>query len=514
MKGITKIVITTALLTATPLFGSTQYFQSLFDIDSSADFGVDIFQLSNGNLFVRGTSLPKHRYEWNLFNTQISSDGSTLISNKILALDGVSLHLGYPGETKILPDGGFISPFNEQTYYLKSLAGLVKYSPSGDTVFTKTYSDSNLYSDAMLSCAITTDGGYLIGGRHKLNASTSPWAPGLIIRTDSLGDTLWTRTYWKDTNTSVQINSIVPLADGRIVVGAWSSTIKTTSLDWYYCDAPWYMLLDNMGNIIRDTVYSHGFQCCGFIYKDVSGGYGTIGGFDSVYNPDPASIENFPSFAAHLDTNFRITWITDFPYSSEDGHREKWNLKQLHDSSYIIVGDKWTDTLPGNFGWAAKLDRNGNLIWNKYYQSDTAYSSYLRGMVEKPDGSLVFVGTSFNDTLPTWHNQEDLWLVGTDSNGCDNAWCSPVEVKPSPVIPKDELLLYPNPTAGSFTVNTPMGGKLILYTMLGQQIAAYNITDWQTELQMPSGISGGIYLCRFKSNDAVMIKEARLVYQP
>ena len=68
---------------------------------------------------------------------------------------------------------------------------LVKTNASGDTLWTKTYGGSN--SDGACCIQKTTDGGYIIAGR------TISFGAGYVdvwlVKTDSLGDTLWTKTF-------------------------------------------------------------------------------------------------------------------------------------------------------------------------------------------------------------------------------------------------------------------------------------------------------------------------------
>ena len=124
---------------------------------------------------------------------------------------------------------------------------------------------------------------------------------------------------------------------------------------------------------------------------------------------------------------------------------------------------------------------------------------FFRGAVENPDGSLVFVGESFYVTLPSWRQGEDVWLVGTDSNGCQNAFCAPTAV---PVItkPAQSFYLYPNPSTGNFTINAPEAGTLEVYNIQGQQVADYKTTQGATNLQLPSGIAAGVYFVKYISS--------------
>ena len=514
MRRWIKSMAVVVLLLAMPQLSFAQYFQGLYDVDTSQDWGVDICLQPDGNYFIKGTFISTTAYRWALVNMQISADGSTILSKHIVTFDdtnayhGVNLYLGYPGQLLQLPGGRYIAPISEYIDYHDSTGsvvqrawgGLIKYNVTGDTVFIKTYTDTPLYYGEMLSCAIVTDGGYLAGGQQGLYTSSYP--PGYLVRTDSMGDSIWAHTYQNDTTQMAQINHIIPLADGRIVVAATSTRIENPGPNEYYYNAPWFMLLDSLGNIIRDTVYNVGFQGGGFLYPDMNGGYVSMGSFDSLYYSDPNDIRNFPSYIAHMDSNFRITWITSFPFNAIDNHREKWLVYQLRDSSYIILGDQWLNTPPSNLGWAAKVNRSGGIVWNHYYQSDTSNSSIIRDVVELPNGNLVFTGESYNDTLPTWHSGEDIWLLGVDSNGCENEWCVPTRINNMQPT-NSSILVYPNPATtilsfqyayqSSVTIKIiDITGRLMdEQTLQNSTIASFNVASYTPGIYLYQVITNG-----------------------
>ena len=501
------------LLSAIPQLGYCQYFQGLYDVDSSQDWGWNIFIKPDSTYFIFGTMLNRSFGQWGLFNMQISKYGSSILCKNTFKYNEISLYDGNQGEIKILLDGEYLIPFSIQRVYgsqTRAWSGILKTNKFGDTIFKRTYTDTSFYWDAMNTCAIMVDKGYALGGLHAHN--TPSYYPAYIIRTDSFGDTLWTHTYKNNATQFAQIHNILPLADGRIIVGAISTVEKNPGPNSYYYNTPWYMLLDSMGNIIRDTLYTTGFQDGGFIYNDLNGGYITMGGLDSLYTTDPIDIQNFPSYIAHLDSNFRTTWITTFPYTIEDGHREIFLVRQLHDSSYIVLGDKWTNGRPGNLGWAAKVSKTGNIIWSHSYQSDTIFDSHFRAMVEKPDGSLVFVGTSFNDTLPRWRQIQDVWLVGTDSNGCENEFCAPTAV---PVVQplSSSFSLFPNPSNGEFSINCTLSGAVIIYNMQGQQVGEYKVMAGLNTVRLPVGLSAGLYIVKYMGEGGRVQVVVRLVYE-
>jgi hypothetical protein len=357
--------------------------------------------------------------------------------------------------------------------------------------------------------------------------------PGYIVRTDSMGDTLWTHTYQKNYSQNTVINDEIPLADGRIVAAGYSTSLADAGgihHITYYHQTPWFMLLDSKGNIIRDTVYSSGYlvgsNICGELYTDMNGGYINIGQFDSLATEYPDDLANFPGYIAHLDTNFRITWLTEFNYSAHYGHRQPVMAKQLQDSSYIVTGDNQTyHHRPGEMGFAAKISKTGKLEWSHTYYSDTLNEGYLRDVAEKPDGSLVFTGQSATDTAPMWHQRYDMWIVGLDSNGCEMpGGCDPdtsnvvvvdtvTEVKNVQMGGYENVKIYPNPMSGLFTIKAAKDGTLTVYNMLGQQLQQYVVRAGETEVQLPAGIAAGMYMGFFKPEYGGM-QVLKLVYRP
>ena len=80
----------------------------------------------------------------------------------------------------------------------------------------------------------------------------------------------------------------------------------------------------------------------------------------------------------------------------------------------------------------------------------------------------------------------------------------------------NDIQLYPNPTQGTFYLASPMAsgstGIFTISNMQGQQVASYNIDQAKTLIQLPNGISAGIYLCKLTGADGAS-HVTRLVVQ-
>jgi hypothetical protein len=193
-------------------------------------------------------------------------------------------------------DGGYII-----TGYTTFYAGgpndvwLIKTDTSGDTLWTKTYGGAD--SDCGLSGVQTTDGGYVVtGGTVSYGAgNTDVW----LIKTDASGDTIWTRTYG---NSDYDYGySVAQTTDGGYVVAGYTSSYGGATED------VWLIRTDASGDTIWTRSYGGTeFDCgysvvqttdCGYIVIGITGSYGA--GWIDVWviktEPDVTVEENGPS---------------------------------------------------------------------------------------------------------------------------------------------------------------------------------------------------------------------------
>lgn len=506
----TGIKITGMLLLLVAAYHSNaQYLNRLYDWDTTSDWGWNIFVRPDNSYFISGAGINFVDNRWWDYNMILSTDGSTVLSKKSIKPDSTSVYLG-DGGSATSDAGMYILPISVQKRIedtLRSSAGIMEYNSLGDTVFLRTYSDVSTNFDVMNCVAVMPDGGYLGGGERGKNVPSK--CPGLIMKFNNAGDTLWTRTYRKDTSKWVEVHSIVPLGGGRAVLGAQES-------HWVYAwstyshNSPWFIVVDSNGNIIRDTIYGGAYAYGGRLCKDEAGGYWHFGILDTLVTMYPDDLENFPYYLAHLDTNFRMEWITRFPFDSVRGHRYIEKLVSLHDGTVLAIGETWKYSSPNTYGWSAKVGHSGEVLWEHEYTSDPDYDAYLRDAAEKADGSIIMVGATYNDSVPTWHPNRDVWLLGIDANGCETMSCA-LGVEPpvgsqQPAV--SSLQLYPNPTNGAVTVKVFAPGMLKVYSMEGREVSSFAVAKGTNELTLPKEVATGVYMCRFigESGNSTMMR--------
>lgn len=488
MKGL---IITLALLIAASVT-SAQYLNKTYDIDTSNDWGYHVFVQPDGNYFIIGSG---NRGRWQQNAMFIHPKGSLLQNKVLLKSPSYSFYNGSPGGAKILPNG-YIVPITAVRSIAggnyKKLGGLAKLDANGDTVWVRYYTDTTQHAEFMNVCNLMPDGGYIVAGSREFSTNPANFL-GVLIRTDSNGNLIW----YKTLANSINFGSADYVGNGQILVGA----------AFHY--RPRFVVYDTFGNVIKDTIYNSKYTAGGTSYKDKNGGYFHYAQLDSLLFPgDPNDYRNYPHYVAHLDDSFNIVWLKSL--ASTKFKKSIWNVKQLKDGNYLLVGQSVDTSKVQTGGWAMKLDKNGFVMWDGHYINDTNTSfTYLVDAAERPDGSIVMTGTVGSTSQ---HTQE-LWVVVVDSMGCIIPNCAPTSVPKQQ--PKDlALRVFPNPTRGVFSVKAESNGKLTLTNIQGVLLTNYTVHRGHTELHLPNNISAGIYVLKYVSDDGREIASFRLVYQP
>jgi hypothetical protein len=210
---------------------------------------------------------------------------------------------------QITPDSGFIITGwtrNFIGYYYGDLF-IVRTNSSGDLIWTKTYPDFKGYSSASAS-----NNGYMILGRRK-NGITA------IYRINNLGDTLWTKNY-----PDFKGNSIINTNDGGYAItGGRSSLISPYLFD--IC----LVKTDSLGGIQYISTFGGHAEDVGFSVKQTYDGGFVIAGYsvpDGVYMKTdengncPASVNNYEN----IEQNYTIL----FPNPTTSSTNIEYNLGQ------------------------------------------------------------------------------------------------------------------------------------------------------------------------------------------
>ncbi len=242
----------------------------------------------------------------------------------------------------------------------------------------------------------TNDGGYIIVGSALIDTSGNEDI--CLVKTNTNGDTLWTRTFGginEDEGYSVQQTS----DEGYIVVGYSTSFSQNGKI--------YVVKTDVNGDTLWTQVYGGtGLEVGNFIHQTSEGGYIIAGSSNSF----DGGVDNV--YLLKIYANGDVTWGKS--YRAANGEAGKC-ANQTSDSGYVICGS--IDN-PG-FGYSnlylIKTKANGDTLWTKTYE--TTNGDRGSAVQQTMDGGYIITGTTSNINEDT----NNIFLIKTDAIG-DTLW--------------------------------------------------------------------------------------------
>jgi len=192
---------------------------------SSNDFGLSVRQTTDGGYIIAGKTSSFGAGSEDVYLVKVDSDGDTLWTR---AYGGSNIDGGY--SIQQTSDGNYIVVGSTASFGPGGQdIWLLKIDTNGDTLWAHTYGGSES-SDYGGSVQQVTDGGYIIAGSYieDLGAGQSDI---YLLRTNSNGDTIWTRTYGGSDNESG--NSCQQTDDGGYIIAGKTDSFGAGSQDVY-----------------------------------------------------------------------------------------------------------------------------------------------------------------------------------------------------------------------------------------------------------------------------------------
>lgn len=270
---------------------------------------------------------------------------------------------------------------------------LIKTNSSGDTLWTKTYGGS---SDENISCAQqTNDSGYILFIESDSFHPTY-WKVWLV-KTDELGDTIWTKVIGG--NRHYFLESGLQITEGGYVFTGYTKATAAGQED------VWFVKTDTSGNPLWTKTIG-GFEGdqsqailqtsdSGFVIAAVTKSFGT-GDYDV--------------WLIKTDVNGDTIWTKTY-----GGNQTDWvySIQLTSEQGFIIAGStKSFGYANGKFDiWLIKTNSFGDTLWTKTFggvENDGAYS-----VRESIDGGFILTGY----TSSFGAGEQDVWLIKTDASG-------------------------------------------------------------------------------------------------
>jgi hypothetical protein len=409
-------------------------------------------------------------------------------------------------------DGGYIVAGSTTSFGNGYQVYLVKTNALGDTLWTRSYGGANF--EVGFSVQQTSDGGYIVAGFYDLTGQV------YLVKTNAGGDTLWTRTYGgigDDRGYSVQQTS-----DTGYVVAGWSSSfgngyqvylIKTNAVG----DTLWTKTYGGAGNDLGYSIQQT--TDGGYIVAGLTTSFGngvqvylikTNAGGDSLWTRTYGGADWDEGFSVQQtsDTGYIVTGYTNsFGHGSSDvyliktnasgdtlwtrtyggtSNDEGWSVQQTSDTGYIVAGytNSFGDSSQVYF---IKTNAFGDTLWTRTYggpPDDWGWS-----VQQTTDGGYIVAGYTYS-----FGNYYQAYLIKTDSLGRSSGVEETAGVRDQGL--GIRLKATPNPFTSFATLPGHEAERFALYDVSGRKVGTYRGD------RVGEGLAPGVYFLRPVSGDA------------
>jgi hypothetical protein len=460
-----------------PIFSSAQVTFERFYGGTDYDGGYSVQQTSDGGYIITGSFGAGMS---DVYLVKTDSFGDTLWTK---TYGGAGTEIGRYVEQTL--DGGYI--------IVGSNVWLIKTNVFGEILWMKTYDGTSLRSAK--SGQQTQDGGYILVGSTRPGSLDD--TDVLLIKTDSLGDTIWTKIYdgrgWSDSGNSVQQTT-----DGGYIIAGYTkpSVMGLPNV--------WLIKTDSSGDTLWTKTYGGSLQEYGYsVQQTTDGGYIITG---ETYSFSAGSND---VYLLKTDVSGDTLWTKTYGGIDTD---VGWSVQQTSEGGYIIAGSTRSFGAGRTDVWLIKTDSSGDTLWTRTFGGSDR--DRAQSVQQTADGGYIIAGYTESFGAGFY----DVYLIKTDGNGLVG-----IEEKNSeyqtPNIEFRLLQNHPNPfnklTAIGYQLKAPSYTVLNVYDITGRLVetlvdekkeAGVYQVKWDGKDQ-----SSGIYFYRLKAGDLTKTKKLILL---
>ena len=283
---------------------------------SSGDEGNSVAQTSDGGYIVAGTTESFGAGSGDVYLVKTAGLGDTIWTR---TYGGSGYDKGW--SVAQTSDGGYIVAGETHSFGAGySDVYLVKTDAVGDTIWTRTYGGSD--DDFGFSVAQTSDGGYIVAGTYAYG-----WEAGTadvyLVKTDAVGDTIWTRTYGGSDDDYGY--SVAKTSDGGyIVAGIYDYDWETETCDVYLVKT------DSVGDTIWTRTYGGSDYDEGFSVAQTSDGGYIVAGKTRSFGAGSGDV-----YLVKTDAVGDTIWTRTYGGSDDEWGK---SVAQTSDGGYIVAG--------------------------------------------------------------------------------------------------------------------------------------------------------------------------------
>ncbi|MEA3505680.1 MAG: T9SS type A sorting domain-containing protein [Bacteroidota bacterium] len=372
---------------------------------------------------------------------------------------------------QLTDDGGYIIAGTTASYGVGGYdIWLIKIDSQGEELWSKTFGGTSW--DWGYYVEQTFDGGYIITG-CKDPGSYSIWDV-FLIKTDSQGNTMWTKTYGGDSYDVA--HCVNQTSDGGYILTGYTYSYGAGSSDM------WLIKTDENGNMewnntFGDTEPEHGYSVVQSENEYI------VAGYTKSYGEG-----DYDVWLVKTDSEGNEIWSKTYGGVEDD---RSFSIQNTADNNFVVAG--FTSSFgAGNYDmWLLKIDNAGDTLWTKTIGDDKL--NRARSVVQTSDGGYILAG----DTYIYEQGEYNYYLVKIDPEqgaGTDSRMQT-----------KCFSYCYPNPTTGIINVIGDGIKAVEITDVQGSIISILSINHEQSSIEIDLSQYGkGIYFVKTQVNDRVI----------
>jgi regulation of enolase protein 1 (concanavalin A-like superfamily) len=333
---------------------------------AGSDMAYAIVATSDGNFIIAGETSSFGAGDPNVYLLKISPNGDTIWTRTYGGFHDDHAYAITPTQ-----DGNFIVAGMTSSF---GAGGgdvyLLKISPNGDTIWTRTY--GGIYNESARAITPTQDGNFIVAGEKYFLGDVYLY----LLKISPKGDTVWTRTYGGLGNENAIVAIITPTQDGNFIVAGATSTYTAGNGDVYLLK-----ISPNGDTIWTRTYGGANYDWATAITPTQDGNFIVAGGTSSF------GVEFYDVYLLKISSKGETLWTRTYGGISID---KATTIIPTQDGNFIVTGVTFSVGTGSDDIYLLKISPQGDTVWTRTYGGANNYRA--NAITSTNDGNYIVAG--------------------------------------------------------------------------------------------------------------------------